>query len=262
MGFPTGSPPQRSPAGISTSAPGFLFADYPGPTPFRVHERFEDWDHYLASDWTITTTNAGTAALTNGNGGLLLLTTAATGADLEALSTPVLDFNVIPGARMWYAINFQLSDATACLFQAGFANSFATLAPTDGIYFEKPAAATLLNLVLNKGGVKTTLTIGNLVAATQYTLGFYYDGKPMPNLYAFSTIGYAGVPTAFAQPYYTGGSQAVASASADGQNPNPLTNLPLAATGLVSGFALKASAAAAKTLTVDYFYSGNEILRF
>jgi hypothetical protein len=39
-------------------------------------------------------------------------------------------------------------------------------------------------------------------------------------------------------------------------------NLPLPATGLVAGFGIKAAAAAAKTMTVDYFYAGNEILRF
>ena len=261
MGFPTASPPQRSPAGLSTSAPGFLFGDYPGPTPFRMHERFEDFDHFLATDWTVTTTNAGTAALANGNGGNLLLTTAATGADLEAVQTPVLDFNVISGARMWYAINFATNDATATLIQAGFANTFAALAPTDGIYFEKPAAATVLNLVINKGGVKTTLLVGNIANADPRTFGFYLDGKPTPSLYVFSTLGLL-TPLAFAQPYFVGGAQAVVSASSDPANPNQLTNLPLPATGLVAGFAIKASAAAAKTLTVDYFYAGNEILRF
>lgn len=262
MGFPTGSPPQRSQAGISTSPPGYMFGDYPGPTPFRIHEVFSDFDRYLASDWTVTTTNAGTSALAAGNGGFLLQTTAATGTDLQSNQTPIADFAVVPGARMWFSMNINLNDASAQLFQAGFANSFAALAPTDGIYFSKAAASTTLNLILAKSSTVTTLAVGTLAAATAYTIGFYYDGKPTPNLYVYFTGGYTTGPTAFSQPYYTGGSQVTVSASADGLNPNPLTNLPLAATNLVAGFAIKASAAAAKTNTIDYFYAGNEILRF
>lgn len=267
MGIPSQSPPQRSPAGISTVPVGFLMADYPRPSPMNIHEVFTDFDRFAATDWTQTLTGAGTIALTNGNGGQLLLTTAATGADIAALQTSVLDYNVIPGARIWFSVNFQLSDANLSQFQAGLANTFAALAPTDGIFFNKPSGGTVINLVLSKGGVQTTipLAIGgvpvNLVAATVYTLGFVYDGKPTPSLYAFFSVGMA-TPLAFSQPYYPGSAQILATASADPAAAFPLTNLPLPATGLVAGFALKAGAAAAKTATVDYFLATNEVLRF
>jgi hypothetical protein len=261
MGFPTGQVPQRSPAGLSTSAPGFLFDDYPNGTPFRVHEVGSDFDSFLATDWTQTLSAGGTVALAPGNGGQLLLTTAATGADTAALQTPVLDFNVIGGARMWYALNFQTNDAVASIIYAGFANTFAGFAPTSGLYFEKASGANQLNFVINNGGVKTTLTVGFLANNDPRTFGFYLDGKPTPTLQVFSTL-LQPTPLAFAQPYFTGGAGSPVSASADGANPNSLANLPAPGTGLVAGFGIKAAAAAAKTMTVDYFYAGNEILRF
>jgi hypothetical protein len=261
MGFPTGQVPQRSPAGLSTSAPGFLFDDYPNGTPFRVHEVGSDFDNFLATDWTQTLSAGGTVALAPGNGGQLLLTTAATGADTAALQTPALDFNVIGGARMWYALNFQTNDAVASVIYAGFANTFAGFAPTSGLYFEKASGANQLNFVINNGGVKTTMTVGFLANNDPRTFGFYLDGKPTPTLQVFSTL-LQPTPLAFAQPYFTGGAGSPVSASADGANPNTLANLPLPATGLVAGFGIKAAAAAAKTMTVDYFYAGNEILRF
>jgi hypothetical protein len=261
MGFPTGSPPQRSPAGIATSPQGYLFGDYPGPSPFRIHEVFSDFDNFQAADWVQTLSAGGAIALTPGNGGQLLLTTAATGADTAALQTLVADFNVIAGARLWYALNMQTNDASADILYAGFANTFAGFAPTSGLYFEKASGAAQLNFVINNGGVKTVLPVGLISANDPRTFGFYLDGKPTPNLYVFSTLGLA-TPLAQAQPYYPGGAGIAVSASADGANPNSLVNLPVPATNLVAGFGIKAAAAAAKTMTVDYFYAGNEILRF
>jgi hypothetical protein len=237
-----------------------LFGSYPRPTPPAVHEFYSDFDTYLASQWIVTTAT-GTSALAAGNGGFLLQTTSAGATDIQANELSVKSFNLITGARAWFAINVNLDSATLSLFQAGWANTFATMAPTDGIYFEKPSGAAVLNLILNKGGTKTTLLVGTVAAATAYTLGWYYDGSATPTLYAYATIGLT-IPTSQGQPYWAGGNQRIISASADGSNANPLTNLPLAATGLTAGFGIKNSTAVARTNTVDYFLTANEIVRF
>jgi hypothetical protein len=266
MGFPTSNTPQRSTAGISTVPPGFLMADYPQPSPLSLHQVFGDFDKFAATDWA-TSAPGGSIAITGGNGGQLLVTTGATGTDLAAVQTQGLNFNVIPGCRIWHAFNFQVNDATACQIMCGLANNFLTLTPIDGIYFNKPAGGTVINLVLNRSGTSTVipLTIGgvpvNLANNTAYSLGFYYDGKSTPTLDGYMSIGQA-TPVAFSQPYYPGGNQTLATASADPAAAFPLTNLPLPATGLTCGFAIKAAAAAAKVMTVDYFLAANEILRF
>jgi hypothetical protein len=174
---------------------------------------------------------------------------------------------VIPGARIWHAINFQLADASACQFMSGIANNFATLTPIDGIFFNKPAGGTVINLVLSRAGTQTVipLTAGgvpvNLANNTPYSLGFYYDGKSTPTLDGYLSVGQA-TPVAFSQPYYPGGNQTLATASADPAAAFSLANLPLPATNLTCGFALKAGAAAPKVATIDYFLAANEVLRF
>lgn len=259
MGFPVPNPPQRSPAGISTSPPGYLFGDYPAPTPFRIHEILSDFDTYTAADWLVTT-GGGTTALAAGNGGFIIQTTAASLNDIQANQSPSASFIGSAACRMWFAININLSDANLSQFQAGFANSFATMAPTNGIYFDKPSGATLLNLVLAKASVKTTIPITNLTSAQAVTVGFYYDGKPTPNLYGFCTAGLT-LPVAFDAAHWPGGSQVYASASADGLNPFPMTNFPNTV-AQVAGFGIKAGEGVAKTNTIDYWYAGGEIIRY
>src|ERR1700687_5774254 len=156
MGFPTGSPPVRLSAGVSTSQRNYLFGDYPRPTPFGVHEFVTDFDTYLASQWIVTAAT-GTSALAAGNGGFVLQTTSAGATDIQANEIAIKSFNLITGARAWFAVNVNLDNASLPLFQAGWVNTLATMAPTDGIYFEKVAASTTLNLILNKGGTKTTM---------------------------------------------------------------------------------------------------------
>lgn len=251
--------PTRYQSGVATSPREYLYGNYPAPTPPRIYEYFNDFSVYAAADWTVTSTSTGTSALAAGNGGLLVQTTAASNNDIQANQLTVTSFAFAGGQQVWFNINVALSDATASLFLAGLANDFATMAPTDGVYFSKAAASTTLNLILRKSSTSTTIAIGTMANATSYSLGFYYNGNPNATLFAYSSIGLAS-NVAYGQPYYPGGiivAAAGATPAGFSAPTNPLTNLPTAA--LTMGFGVKAGAAAIKTSTVDYVLAAQEI---
>lgn len=274
MGFPSTQPPQRAPSGISTTRANNLFANYTGPSPFRIHQVAFDFDTYDPTEWTVTTAGSGSSALNaNGNGGYLNQLTDAASGSVQANQTPVKNFAVVPGCRMWFVVNFirdaalNATSLNLLQMQAGFADDFSAFAPVDGIFFFKPAGTPLISLVLSKGGVQTTIPVGNYSLITNLAnsnmMGFYYDGKPIPTLYVFAKLGFP-PPFQFSNttPTWIGGNQILASVSADGVNPNSLTNLPLSSTNLVAGFGYKSGEAVARLMATDYFLAANEIIRF
>lgn len=253
--------PQRAKNGINTAArPNDLFGDYSWPGPVDLYEYKNDFSTYAAADWTVSTTNSGTTALTNGNGGLLLQTTGATSTNYQSNYLTTTSFAFTPGYRTWFWINVALSDvATHNFFQAGLVDTLSTNAtPGQGVYFSKLDASSTVSLVLNKSGTKTTVTVGTMVINTATTLGFYYDGRAVPTLYAYSSIGLT-ANTAFGPDPVFGGARVIAFGA---NSANALTNLPLAATGLTLGFGITTGASVAKTATIDYVGAGMQLARF
>jgi hypothetical protein len=158
-------------------------------------------------------------------------------------------------------MNVKLTTSTTPALMFGLANSFATLAPTDGVYFSKVAGSQTMNLIINASSTPTTLAVGTMADATFYTFSYYFDGKPTRTLQVFSTIGYSGSPTAFSVPYFSGGNQEVISASDETGATNSLVNLPTTTTLLTAGFAVKSSGGTlAGIATIDYFLAGEEII--
>lgn len=258
------APATRETSGVSTSAPTYLFNNYPFPTPPRLMQVWDDFYRYLASDWTVTGTT-GTAAQADGVGGLLVLTTDAATNDVEGIQTVKKSFGFQTGCQMWFAINVKLTNATNNAFMAGVSNTFAALAPTDGVYFSKAAASTTLTAVIRASSTSTTLTLASgtstMADATAYTLGFWYNGKDRLNFY--TTIGLAA--NGFNAPgngagYYSGGSQIAASASSEAGSTYSLANLPATSTTLVAGAAIKAGTTVAQVATIDYFLASQEIV--
>ncbi len=251
--------PVRFPHGVSTQRPNLLLADWPSPCEMDTFDHYNDFSTYAAGDWTVTTTT-GSTALQDGLGGQVIQTTAAASGDVQANQLVHKNFAVVPGYRMWFSINFNLSDSNLTTFIAGMVDTLATMAPGNGVYLQKLTGSTTVNLILNQGGTTSTLPIGVVASATAYSMGFYYDGGANPNLYAYSSVPLA-TPTAFGPDPIFGGVR-VNAASSTAASGIPLTNLPLAATLLTAGFGIKAGAAAAKTNTVSYFLASQQVNRF
>ena len=177
--------PTRFPKGVGTSDAQTSLGMFPLPNPFKNHLYFNDFDTFAAGDWTITTTEAGagsaTEAVTDKDGGALLITNAAGDNDLDNLQLAGESFAMAAGKQAWFSCKLQTSDATQSDIFVGMIIKTATdpvgTAPTDGIFFRKDDGDTDIDFVVTKDSTATEATgIATLADATDVELGFYYDG--------------------------------------------------------------------------------------
>lgn len=203
----------------------------------QTHTYFDDFDTYTAGDWTVTETQAGaTQALTNVDGGVLLLTNSAADNDLNALQKVGESFKFEAGKKLFFKARFAVSDATESDFIIGLQITDSTpLAVTDGVYFRKDDGDANLDFVVVKDSTASTATAITTVANNTYlTVGFYYDGV----------------------------SEIVYAASTNNNNPTILgksvvTNLP-DDEELTISFGIQNGEAVAKTMSIDYIFVSKE----
>jgi hypothetical protein len=252
-------------SGVATArTPADLFGRFPKPFMIPANYYENDFNTYLASDWTIIATGGGTNALTNALGGALLLTTGGTNGNQQAIQLATQSFAFTPGYQTWFSINLLMTTLVPNIIVGLIAGTSAV--PTSGVYFTRATTSANINAVINKAGTSTTLTaVTTMAANTAISLGIYYDGKPTSNLYFYSSTGLTGAtvatpsPTAFGSPPIYGGAR-VASASNDGLNPNVLTNLPTAL--LAPSAFVQTNATATATMQLDYIIATSELSRF
>jgi hypothetical protein len=206
------------------------------PAPHKYHTYFNDFDTYLASDWTITTTEDGTGsateALADGDGGLLLLTNAAGDNDKDFLQLVKEGFKFESGKQLAFNMRFKTNDATQTDIVAGLQlTDTSPLDVTDGIFFLKSDGAATISFIVEKDSTQSTLTLPNSLADDTFmTLGFLYDPKDQ-KFHVFQNNVLAGTVVS--------------------------TNAPDDEELTVS-FGIQNGAAAAKTLTVDYIGASKE----
>ena len=151
------------------------------PAPHKYHSYFNDFDTYLASDWTITTTEAGTGsateALADGDGGVLLVTNAAGDNDHDFFQLVKEGFKYESGKQLAFHVRFKTNDATQSDIVAGLQLTDTTpLDVTDGIFFLKSDGAATISFIVEKDSTQSTLTLPNSLADDTFmTLGFVYD---------------------------------------------------------------------------------------
>ena len=205
--------------------------------PTQMHTYFNDFDTYTAGDFTVTETQAGaTQALTNVDGGVLLLTNSAADNDLNALQKVGESFKFEAGKKLFFKARFAVSDATESDFVIGLQITDTTpLAVTDGVYFRKDDGDANLDFVVIKDSTASTATAIATVANNTYlTVGFYYNGVD----------------------------EIVYAASVNNNNPTvlgklPITNLP-DDEELTISFGIQNGEAVAKTMSIDYIFVSKE----
>jgi hypothetical protein len=206
------------------------------PAPHKYHTYFNDFDTYLASDWTITTTEDGTGsateALADGDGGILLVTNAAGDNDHDFFQLVKEGFKYESGKQLAFQIRFKTNDATQTDIVAGLQLTDTTpLDVTDGIFFLKSDGAATISFIVEKDSTQSTLTLPNSLADDTFmTLGFIYDPKDQ-KFHVFQNNVLAGTVVS--------------------------TNVPDNEELTVS-FGIQNGAAAAKTLSVDYIGAHKE----
>jgi hypothetical protein len=225
----------RFPYGLTNVGETDLFADMVQPDPTLFHTYFNDFDTYVAGDWTVTETDSGaTQALTAGDGGLLLITNTAANDDLVALQKNPAAFTFTAGKKTFFRCRFKVSDATQSDVVFGLQVVDTTpLDVTDGIYFLKADGAATVDFVCRKNastGSTSASAVATLANDTFIELGFYYDGQ--------SSVAYE------------------VNGSVLGSLDASSTYLP--DTTCTVSFALQNGEAVAKTMTVDYVYVAKE----
>jgi hypothetical protein len=173
--------PSRFPYGVTNQSKTSMYGQFKAMVPTVYHQYFNDFDTYVAGDWTITATGAGTTALTNVDGGAILLTNAAADNDARFHQKVGESFLATSGKKMFFETRFTVSDATQIDWVVGLQVTDTTpLDVTDGMYFMKDDGDTQIDFYCSKDATTGRLTTTNWAtasaAATYMKLGFYFDG--------------------------------------------------------------------------------------
>lgn len=151
------------------------------------HEYFNDFNTYVAADWTITTTEAGlgsaTEALADEQFGALLITNDDADNDADFFQLASESFKYVSGKRLYFAARFKVSDATQSDFVMGLQITDTTPTDvTDGIFFKKDDGDANLDFRVEKDGIGTDeAAIHTMVDDTYVKVEFYYDGRTDSN---------------------------------------------------------------------------------
>jgi hypothetical protein len=219
--------------GITNVAKTDLLGQLKTVSPLVYHTYFNDFDAYVANDWTITSVGAATAALADVNGGVLLLTNAAADDNSTFFNKKGESFLLTSGKKTFFQARFAISDATQSDFVMGLQITDTTpLDVTDGIYFLKADGSTSVSLISRKDattGSLATAGVATMVANTYIVLGFAYDGKTTLSYMVDGTVT---------------GSVDIASYFPD--------------TELTVSFGVQNGEAVAKTMSVDYIFAAQE----
>lgn len=148
------------------------------PDPTQMHVYFDDFDVYTAADWTVTETGLATQALTDADGGVLLVTNAAADNDASFSQKVGESFLFESGKKLMFKARFKVSDATQSDFVIGLQITDTTpLDVTDGVFFQKDDGDANLDFHVEKDNTATSASAVATVSNDTYlTVGFYYDG--------------------------------------------------------------------------------------
>jgi len=222
----------RFPNGVTNVGEDSLFAAMGQLAATKFHTYFEDFDYYVAGDWTVTETDANaTQALTDGDGGLLLITNTAADDDLVALQKKGESFRFATGKKLFFEARFKVSDATQSDVVMGLQITDTTpLDVTDGVFFIKADGSTSVSLLVEKNNTATTTaSVATMANDTFVRLGFYYDGVSQIQYFVNGVLGGASATTNLV----------------DDED-------------LTISFAIQNGEAVAKTMTVDYVFVAKE----
>lgn len=226
--------PTRFPGGVTNVGARSVYANYGLLSPSSWHTYFNDFDTYVAGDWTITSVGSATQALTDGDGGLLLVTNAAADDNSCFFDKKGASFLLAAGKKSIFKARFKVSDATQSDFVIGLQVTDTTpLSVTDGIFFQKDDGDAQLDVYCRKDattGSTSATNIATVADDTYLSVGLYYDGN--------ATLAY------FVNDVQLGSLDASISFLPD--------------TALTVSFGIQNGEAVAKLLTVDYIFAAKE----
>lgn len=168
--------------GVTNRDVGDIFNSLKTLDPTRFHAYMEDFDYFLAADWVITTVEAGagaaTEALTDANGGRLLITNDNADNDSDFFNKVGESFLFELGTPAYFRALFQVNDAIQSDFIMGLQITDATpLAASDGVFFRKDDGDAELDFVSERNNVEVTEdNIFTVLDDTDIEVAFFWDG--------------------------------------------------------------------------------------
>lgn len=174
--------PTRFPGGVTNVSKTNALGNFIAPDPTKVHMWFDDFDIYTSTDWTVTTTEAGTGsateAISDADGGVLLLTNAAGDDDNDFLQLGSETFKFESGKRLWFKSRFKVSDATQSDVVMGLQiTDTSPLDVSDGVFFQKDDGDANLDFYVEKDGTQTSsAAVSTLSDNTYVEAAFFYNG--------------------------------------------------------------------------------------
>ena len=170
-------------SGVTNVGAGSTLGKAKMAAPAKYHVYHNDFDTYLASDWTITTTEGGSGnaseALGDGDGGLLVITNDDADNDNDFLQLTKEGFKYEAGKQLAFNARFKTSDADASDVVMGLQiTDTSPLDVSDGIFFLLTDGSTTLTFIVEKDGTQSTLDLPTAMADDTFmTVGFMYDPK-------------------------------------------------------------------------------------
>lgn len=168
----------RFPNGLTTAKKTDPMGEFILPDPTTAHVYFEDFDYYNAADWTVTENGIATQALTDGDGGRLLITNAAANLNDSSSQKVGESFLFESGKKLWFDCKLQVNDALQSNFIIGLMITDTTpLTATDTVHFRKFDGTTALRFHVEKDGTSNQVISTSTVADnTDVRLSFFYNG--------------------------------------------------------------------------------------
>jgi len=153
-----------------------------------AHRDQDDFDIWLATDYTITAVGAGTQALADMPNGVLVVTNAAADNDVTEIVRDAETF-LLQATNPFYAeMRFKLSEVIQSEFWFGLVEGDVWFTPSDDYaVFHKDDGDVNLDFSCAKNGVATDAdTTIDLVNTTWIRIGFHFDGAGTIRWFVFT----------------------------------------------------------------------------
>ncbi len=157
--------------------------------PTKLHTYLNDFNLYNASDWVVTTIEAGagsaTQAIVDETGGVLELTNDDANGDSIFLQSVNETFQFVAGKQLHFKARFKVSGGSSASLTGQYLMGLQIKDTTpsdasDGVYFLNSTSDLDLEVHVKKDNVDSsqTLSFANVLFFNEYIkVAFVYDGK-------------------------------------------------------------------------------------
>ena len=183
--------PQRFPKGVTNAKAESPFGQFLQPDPRLVYGYFNDFFQYAATDWVLTTQEAGAgsaseAIASDETGGVLTITNAGGSGDHDNFQLSIdggtndsETFLFAVGKKAWFDTRFKSNDSDQVAIFVGLHitnTDPVDTAPTDGVWFYITGGN--ISFQSRKDSAGTSLTnIATMPADDTFVrLSYYWDG--------------------------------------------------------------------------------------